>query len=182
MKLTIEVELDWVDDEEEIDKQVKHLVIEKISEKLVRRASEKGASLYIQAESRLKEKIDGKIDEIIEAFNNKKFIRFDNYGNERDGGKEITVIEVLKERYDNFLSQRVNTNGSVSVSNDFHSKPRLEHMIDYAIKNMLLDSKREYEEMLIKKINAVKIEMSQDIERDMISKLAKLLSAGGIKI
>jgi len=134
MKLNLEIELDWIDDEMTLDDVVKQQIITGIMNKLSKKVL-----------SKIEDKIDKTVDKIIISRINKATDKLfkdflkrpvqitDKYG---DTIKQYNSMkEVIKERFDNFMTQTVNEKGE-TYNGDYSTKyKRLQFIIDKQLKD-----------------------------------------------
>lgn len=134
MKLNLEIELDWIDEEMNLDDVVKDQIIsgvmKKINEKVL---------------SKIEDKINNTIDKTIIARINKctdkmfkDFLKrpvniTDRYGDSIEHYKNVN--EVIKMRFDNFMTQTVDEKGNTYDGSYSKKFQRLEFVIDKQLKD-----------------------------------------------
>lgn len=129
MKLNIEVELDWLDEESNIDDIIKAEVIRDITKQVSENAIKKFEEQALEKINKVYEKVETKIDELVtkefNSFMNKPIKITDQWG---DVKKEYNnVSEMIKLRFDNWLLEKVDKYGKPSSYGDFN---RMNYFID----------------------------------------------------
>lgn len=132
MKFKIEVELNEIDEDYTIDetviKEIVNKVVQKVSTNIQPEVIKKAANKFNFA-------IDSFIDDTLTNFLDRKIRITDNYGSVKD--EYENVEEMLKEKFDNFMTQRVNSNGEpVSSKKCSHGRfdTKIEHMLNSEFK------------------------------------------------
>lgn len=129
MKLNLEIELDWIDDEMNVDETIRQNVIDAVVNKI---------------QSNVEKKVEGKINEIIDNtiitkinsltenlfndFMNKEVQLTDSYGSIIKCYTNVT--EVIKERFDKFMTQTVDEKGNTYEGSYGKKFTRLTYIID----------------------------------------------------
>jgi hypothetical protein len=137
MKLNIEVEIDWIDEEERLDEVVKQNIIDgivaKLSDGYISQITKEAESRLKEVKSLLSGQVNSKLDEMIENlfndFMDKGVTITDQWGEPK--GKPAKVIDILKSKLDMALGEKVSESGSPST---YGKLTRLEYMIDSRIK------------------------------------------------
>ena len=132
MKLNLEVELDYIDEEMNIDETIKQNIINQISDKIESKVSTKVKEVV---ESKIDNLIVAKVNELTDAmfkeFISRPVILTDNYGSKL---KQYENIEgIVKEKFDNFLTERVDEQGR-TYGGYGKNMPRIEYVIDSKLK------------------------------------------------
>lgn len=135
MKLNLEIELDWIDEEKGIDQTVKTEIINGIMRKL-------NSTIMSKMQEKIESKIDKSIVARIDKATDKLFKDFlkrpvqitDSYGSNIK--QYNNVSEIIKEKFDNFMTQTVDRNGNASTSSYETKFKRLEFIIDKQLKDM----------------------------------------------
>lgn len=135
MKLNLEIELDWIDEESNLDETVKTQVIDAVVSK-IRKTIESKVSETI--DSTISETIINKINEMTENlfndFMNKQVSITDGYGSVVKVFPDVTAV--IKDRFDNFMTQTVNEEGKAYDGNYSKKYTRLTFIIDKQLKDM----------------------------------------------
>lgn len=133
MKLNLEVELDWIDEEMNIDDTVKQNVIDSIVNKIK-------AKIELSVEDKISKMIDKIVVSKINKMTEKVFNDFmkrevtisDSYGSKI---KVYPTVEALiKERFDNFMTQMVDERGNTADTYGAKYK-RINYIIDEQLKS-----------------------------------------------
>lgn len=180
MKFNIEVELDWIDEEEGLD--------EAVQTKIINAVIKEAKSLV---ETKVDQAISGNIDSIVQdtckklvdEFTSGKFIKADKWG---DVIEETTVKEYVKQSFDSYWSQQVTAKGDTDTyyAKRGEMKPRIKWLID----NRIAEHAQEFARTLVddtdaKIKNSMKESLQQSIGAKLVSELGfdKLLVTDGKK-
>lgn len=134
MKFTVDIEIDWIDEESNLDDEIKAGIINGIANKVEKTVMEKVEKKAF-AETELKignveEKVNELVSKTFDDFMNNTVGITDGYG---DTIKTFTSVrELLKDRFDNFLTESVNDEGNVSSYGG--KTQRIKHIIDKQLK------------------------------------------------
>jgi hypothetical protein len=134
MKLNLEVELDWIDEEMNIDDTVKQNVINAVVNKVQ-------AKVESQVEKNINEiisktivsKINKMTEKLFNDFMGKELTITDNYGDVIKCYKSVT--DVIKERFDKFMIQTVDDKGQTYDGSYSQKYQRLTFIIDKQLKD-----------------------------------------------
>lgn len=130
MKMTMEIDLDWIEEDGSIDDVVKKQIAVSVAEKIKEEATE---DLLKQAEGYVTERIDAFVTDILNRFMNHEVRVTDRYGDTK--ARFDNVEEMLKERFDNFLTESVDENGRTTDRCNYRdSTTRVDYLIDARIK------------------------------------------------
>jgi len=171
MKLNLEIELDWINDEMSLDDVVKQQIISGVMTKI-------NQSLLAKIESKVEKMIDKTIVKRINQATDKMFRNFmkrpvqltDNYGSTIKEYKNIT--QVIKERFDNFMTETVDDNGNASNSNYGTKYKRLYFIIDKQLK----DFANTFTTNAVKTVSAeIKTHVQEGLTQKLGSELMKIL-------
>ena len=133
MKLNLEVELDWIDEEMNIDDTIKQNVIDSIVAKIK-------TKIELSVEDKIIKMIDKIVVSKINKMTEKVFYDFmkrevtisDSYGSKV---KVYPTVEALiKERFDNFMTQTVDEKGNTYDGGYGSKYKRIEFIIDQQLK------------------------------------------------
>lgn len=110
MKLNLEVELDWIDDEMNLDETVKQNVINGVVNRIQKKVEEQVEKKIAQIlDEAVVAKIETLTEKIFNDFLTKPVTVTDNYGSTLKQYESVEAI--IKERFDNFLTESVNEKG-----------------------------------------------------------------------
>lgn len=131
MKFNIEIELDWIDEESTIDSAVQDGIISSVLRKIKTEEIETKIQSAIDGiiEKEIKEGLDKKVSKTYEDFISKEISITNSYG---DIVKNCTIHELIKERFDNYLGEKVDDRGRSDSYNKNQS--RINWMIENQIK------------------------------------------------
>lgn len=129
MKLNLEIELDWIDEESNLDETVRQQVIDAVVSKI-----QKGVETRVEAQ--INATIDQTIitriaehtDKIFNDFMGREIQLTDRYGDVSKSYKN--VYEIIKERFDNFMLEKVDEQGRTTTSPYGKTYDRLFYIID----------------------------------------------------
>lgn len=132
MKLNLEVELDWIDEEMNIDETIKQNIIGSITDKIKDNVQKQ---IDKQLNDILSKTVIAKISEMTENiftnFINQSVTITDGYGSKIKCYNNIT--EIIKEKFDKFLTERVDRDGRPSTYDNKWS--RMEYIVDKQLKD-----------------------------------------------
>jgi LPS O-antigen subunit length determinant protein (WzzB/FepE family) len=172
--MKIECEIDWISDQS-LDSGIRDVIIESITNKLEDR-------FYKQLEKNTSDQLAVRIDELlnklVNRFMNKEVVVTDNWGDVKE--KHENVNELLKQKFDRWLTETVNDEGKpMSTSCSYGSKrhTRLEYFIDERIK----DHQKRITKEIFATINT-KLKEAQEIAiKDASEKIAETIGLNVIK-
>ena len=167
MKLQLELNIDWIDEDMTLDETVKHEIIEKIVGKLFK-------TVELETESKVNQLIDKKVMEIIDKKTNETYEDFlskpvsitDSYGDTIETFENVS--KVIKSRFDNFLLQTVDKDGKATDSSWTKKGTRLEHIIDGRLRVFA-------DKFTTDAVNRVSAEIKEHVEQGLTQKLGSEL-------
>ncbi len=148
MKINVEVNLDWIDEEQTVDDAIKDQVIDRIVK-----------TISSKIEKQVEDKITKKIDEASIGMINKRtselFDEFvggevcitDGYGDKLETYK--TLKDLMKKRFDTFLTQTVNDKGE-SYTGGYGNKTQ---RIKFIIQKQLEDFAEKFTNDAVKQVS-----------------------------
>jgi hypothetical protein len=135
MKLNLEIELDWINDEMSIDETVKQNVIDAVVAKIQKNVESKvEKSINDTIGSTIVKKIDKMTQALFNDFMNKEVSINDNYGSKIKVYPNVTAL--IKERFDNFMTQSVDEKGQTYDGSYGKKFTRLTFIIDKQLQEM----------------------------------------------
>jgi len=169
MKLNLEIEIDWIDEERGIDEIVKNEIISGITSRIESKISEQVTKkVNDMIDNRIVEIIDQKTSDVFTDFINRPVTLTDSYGTKMKVYDKIE--DVIKERFDNFLTQKVDKSGNVSSSSYDTKWSRIE----FVINKQLTDMADTFTKDAVKKVSE---EIKTHIKDGLTTKLgAELMS------
>lgn len=170
MKFNIEIELDYIDEDGNLDEMIKESILSSVTSIVMKKVSEqvdaKLDEIIIRAAT---EKAATIVDQITEDFMTKEFSRIDKYGDTIEVG--LTVKDLLKRDFDQFWSKQVDKNGS-NNSYSGHKQSRLEWKLDEIIK----EHSDDFSKTLVRDTeNKIKAAMKESLSNSIGNKLVSEL-------
>jgi hypothetical protein len=165
--MKINCEIDWVGEGEELD----GLVVDRIVDAVVDKVSK---GLYERVEREASEKLAFHIDELLnkltDRFMNKEIAVTDSWGDIQE--KHDNVNELLKRKFDKFLTQMVNSDGKAVNSCSYGEKnTRLHWLLDNRIAKHSDKITKEMASTIESKIKAMKEEVMTKAIAKVVGKL-----------
>lgn len=132
MEVKINLVLDDLDlDSGSLSDSVRDEVISSVTSKVLKGINEK---CFDSIKSQVNAKIDSRLNEILESFLEKGFVKRDEWGDVI--GKEIKIIDLLKERLDEYFLENVDSYGEKS-SRYSNGRPRYERILDEKVSDQI---------------------------------------------
>ena len=161
MKLNLEIDIDWLDEDSSLDDAVKKQIIDGVTTKLQEK-------IQADVEKQIVEKVELQIGELVEKtyteFLEKGVSITDGYG---DTVKTYDTVEaLLKDRFDKFLLEKVDENGKVNGYGP--TKERIKHIIDSQLKTFA-------DEFTTEAVKQVSEEIRQHVQDGLTAKLGSEL-------
>jgi hypothetical protein len=171
MKFNVEIEIQWVDGKQNIDEEIKNEIASSISTKLINKNEKDIQDKVSELSKNIEKSISLKINEIIENWlNGSEIILTDNYGNKKK--TYSNVMELVKERFDNALTEKVDKNGK-SSSYDCN-QTRLDYMLSKLSEGQLQRAVENSIEEINKKLKIYVETQMKDKVGEQIFKMAGL--------
>ena len=135
MKLNLEIELDWIDEEKGLDEIVQQEIINGVTSRISKQINDKiDKKVDSIIDDQVIKQIDIKVNEIFLDFINKPVTLTDNYGSKIEVYDNMEAL--IKKRFDNFLIQPVDDRGNAVSRDSYGTKfKRLEFIIDKQLKD-----------------------------------------------
>lgn len=166
-KINITVDLDYLGDEEgseSFDEALRSEIIAGVVAKYTRNINK---DIIAEAESKIKQvdaettekinsEIDKKIADILNGFLERKIDLHDKWGDVTR--KDVSVIDLLKEKLDNFISEKVDANGKAGGYDakftrlDYIIKKNITHDMEYRIETAAKEIKKQLEAHMQKQL------------------------------
>jgi len=127
MKITCEI--DWVEDGN-LDKGIQQVIIDRVVEVVVAKSMEKFSR---EVSDKLATRADEMISGILEKFMTREIVVTDNWGSVQDTFE--SVDELLKSKFDEFMTVRVSSNGTTMKGTSCGGVSRVEYLLDNKIRN-----------------------------------------------
>ena len=171
MELELKINIDWIDEEMEIDDIVKREIINGIINKVNNQLSTK-------VEQRVEKKIDSLVvkkvndmtDKMFKDFTKRKITITDGYGDKLKVYN--TLRDFMKYKFDNFLLQTVDEKGNSYDGNYSTKHKRINYMIDKQLKEFA----DKFTSDTVKKVSAeIKRHVSEGLTHKLGSELMSIL-------
>jgi len=156
MKISVDFNLDWIEEERDLDEAIQSRIISEV----VKKVSEKINETAIEKISlKVNEILDEKIKTMFDDFMDKSFDVCDQWGDVKH--KNVNVKNLLKEKLDKLLTEKVDLNGNPTQYNgtlrylqilDQQSKKQIDEFITNISKTVIAGVKADINEEAQKKI------------------------------
>lgn len=171
MKLNLEVELDWIDEEMNLDDTIKQSIISSVVGKIqgeISKRVEKEINASIDAT--VLSVINGKTESVFDDFMNREICISDRYG---DKIKVYPKMEdLIKERFDNFMTQMVDESGKTTDSS-YGTRSR---RIDFVVDNQLKKFADKFTTDTVKRVSEeIRLHVADGLQTKLGSELMKVL-------
>ena len=179
-KFNISVEIDYIDEEgnldEEICAQIVERVVDKVSDSVKKRVESEAARIFDEQVKNAEITVSDRLNELMESFFDTPKDITDDWGNTKRKG--VTVRQLLKEACDNFMNQPLDKNGNPAKSSyDRAYSTRVDYFVHKAIDTSM--------EIAIKQAvgdvtSNIKKQLQNEIKAQMGENIAKLINLDGI--
>jgi N-acetylglucosamine kinase-like BadF-type ATPase len=155
MKLSVEIELDWIEEDGSIDEEIKRELVQGVKNAIRKSCmadmETKSKAAFSEAVHRASEKIDAKAISFAEEWLNKGVYVTDKWGDVKDSG---TISDMIKRSFDNLLERRVDANGKFT-SDSYGSKFKLiEFLTKHKVEQEVAERLKGFQNDMDKKIDA----------------------------
>lgn len=121
MKVKVEVDIDWIEEDGNIDEEVKYQIIAGVKgaiskqclDKVEKKASEQIDNAISQSIAAAREKIEQEAVNFTKEWLDKKVVVTDKWG---DVKKKASITDLIKEAFDNLLEKKVDDRGRFTNS------------------------------------------------------------------
>lgn len=169
-KFNIEVNLDWVDEEGNIDDELKEAItsaiVSKISASATQGIEEKVNEIV---NGRLNNDVSEKLNSVMEEFFDKPRTITDRYGDTIQ--RDVSVMDLLKKACDDFIDARVDKDGKI-IRGSYYGDPKtridylIEKKIDYNMQSAINRAADEFTKKLTNHVNkAVKDRLGENVAK-----------------
>lgn len=163
MKLNLEIDLDWIDEEKGLDQTIKEEIISSVVSKIQAGIEKKLEDKINQLiDSTIIDRINKKTDELFAEFVSRQITLTDNYGSKIEVYESLEAL--MKKRFDNFMTERVDEKGNSSSSNYGKHFSR----IDFIIKHQLETFAKEFTTNAVKRVSE---EIKEHVKDGLTQKL-----------
>lgn len=186
-KFTVEVELDWIDNEEEgisIDEEIREEVIRGVKDQLLNRATTEAVkavdNVIAEKISQAQKTIDKKVDDFVEMICEKEISKMQipyKTSSWSDEVKYMSMSEFIGKRYEEFLNRKVfDRNGDIprydsdknTSLNEYFVNKYLQKELAGKVSSMIRTAKEEAEQMVIKTLEQ---NLQEQLAADTIKRL-----------
>lgn len=175
-KFNITVELDWMDEEYNLDEEIRETIISgvvnKVQDRLIQQVDTECNNRINNQMANIEKAVSDKLNDIMDAFFDEPRDVTDRWGDVIKKG--VTVRETLKKACDEFMNQPLDEYGKPTTSSSYKKKyntrvdyivaKSIDHNMEYAIKNAV----STVTDNLKKKI-------TDEVKKQMGDKLANIL-------
>lgn len=173
MKLKVEVDLEWIGEEGNIDEEVKSQIISGICSKINKVSQDE---IVKKVNDKIAKECDAlinqRITEILNEFVSKEIKVTDQWG---DVKQEIKIADLLKKRFDSFMTEKVDGEGKASTYGTKYI--RMEWIIDKRVRDYCAVKTKE---MVVDVENKIKEILSIDLELKVKNKIIENLGLSEI--
>ena len=171
MKLNLEIELDWIDDEMNLDETVRQNVIDTVVKKIQKGVEEKVESKINETiDNTVVQKINEKTEKLFDDFMNREISITDGYGSKIKVYPDVFAL--IKERFDNFMEQTVDDKGNTYDGSYGTKYKRIYFIIDKQLK----DFANKFTDEAVKTVSAeIKDHVKEGLTNKLGSELMKVL-------
>jgi hypothetical protein len=163
MKLNLEIELDWIDEEMNLDETVKQNVIDAVVNKVQKGIEEKVEKKINEAiDATVISKINEKTEALFDEFMNREICISDRYGDKIKVYPNMS--DLIKERFDKFMEQTVDEKGN-TYDGDYGPKYK---RIYFIIDKQLKDFSNKFTDEAVKTVSA---EIKEHVKDGLTNKL-----------
>ena len=174
-KFNITVELDWIDEEYNLDEEIRETIINsvvnKVQDRLVQQVDTECNNRINSQLASIETAVSDKLNGIMDAFFDEPRDVTDRYGDVIKKG--VTVRETLKKACDEFMNQSLDENGKPTTSHystkyktrvDYIVAKSINHDMEWAIKRAVEDVTKN-----------LKNKITDEVKKQMGDKLANIL-------
>jgi hypothetical protein len=171
MKLNLEIELDWIDEESNLDESVKQNVIDAIVERIQKKVeSDVSGKVNKIIDETIVSRINTMTENLFNDFMNKEIQITDNYGSTIKHYPNVTAV--IKERFDNFMTQTVDEKGNTYEGSYGTKYKRLTFIID----KQLQEFANKFTTEAVKKVSdEIKVHVQTGLTTKLGNELMKVL-------
>ena len=163
MKLNLEIELDWIDEEMNLDETVKQHVIEAVVNRVQEGIEKKVENKINQTiDTAVLAKINEKTETLFNEFMDREICISDKYGDKIKVYPNMSAL--IKERFDNFMEQTVDEKGATYDGNYGNKHKRIYFIIDKQLK----DFANKFTDDAVKTVSA---EIKEHVKNGLTNKL-----------
>jgi hypothetical protein len=171
MELNLKINIDWIDEESNLDETVKQHVIDGVVEKIQEKIeSEVSTKVNAIIDTTIVSKINTMTEDLFNDFMNREIQITDAYGSTIKHYPNVTTL--IKERFDNFMTQTVDEKGNTYEGHYGTKYKRLTFIID----KQLQEFANKFTTDAVKKVSdEIKVHVQQGLTTKLGSELMKVL-------
>lgn len=164
MKLNLEIEIDWIDEENGIEEVVEQKIIESVTTRVQKMIQDKiEAKVNKIVDEQIVSLINKKVDDLFTEFINRPVSITDGYGSTIKTWNKME--DLIKAKFDNFLTQYVDENGKATEYDRYGKKHQ---RLDFIIDKQLKDFANEFTTNAVKKVSE---EIKHHVQDGLTTKL-----------
>ena len=174
-KFNITVELDWIDEEYNLDEEIREAIVDKIvnkvQDKLIQQVDTECSNKINDQMANIEKAVSDKLNSIMDSFFDEPRDVTDRYGDVIKKG--VTIRDTLKKACDEFINQPLDQNGKPTTS-DWNVKYKTR--IDYIVaKSINYDMERTINNAVSSVTDNLKKKIADEVKKQMGDKLANIL-------
>jgi len=147
MKFNIDIDIDWINEDCELDDIVKNKIISTISTKIL---SKMEAKISTEAFSRAHEAADEKINTFFDSFLEQGFVSRDRWGDPT--GKEIKIKDMLKAKLEKAMNEATDSNRRWEKLLNKNAKSQIDNFMNSLSEHVLQGIKKDIDEDARKRV------------------------------
>ena len=174
-KFNIMVELDWIDEEYNLDEEIREAIVDKVvnkvQDKLIQQVDTECSNRINDQMANIEKAVSDKLNSIMDSFFDEPRDITDRYGDVIKKG--VTIRDTLKKACDEFINQPLDQSGKPTTS-DWNVKYKTR--IDYIVaKSINYDMERAINNAVSSVTDNLKKKISDEVKKQMGDKLANIL-------
>ena len=174
-KFNITVELDWIDEEYNLDEEIREAIVDKVvnkvQDKFIQQVDTECSNRINDQMANIEKAVSDKLNSIMDSFFDEPRDVTDRYGDVIKKG--VTVRDTLKKACDEFINQPLDQSGKPTTS-DWNVKYKTR--IDYIVaKSINYDMERAINNAVSAVTDNLKKKITDEVKKQMGDKLANIL-------
>lgn len=173
-KFNITVELDWMDEEYNLDEEVRETIINsvvnKVQDRLVQQVDTECNNRINNQMASIEKAVSDKLNDIMDEFFDEPRDVTDKWGNVVKKG--VTVRDTLKKSCDEFMSQSLDEYGKPATAYNAKYKTRVDYIVAKSIDHDMEWAIKKAVEDVTK---SLKNKITDEVKKQMGDKLANIL-------
>jgi hypothetical protein len=165
MKLKIEIDIDYLSEEGTLDDMIKEQIAAKIVSQINDASTE---SLTARSEQLINERAATLVDGVFQELMKEQISITDGWGKVIKSYENTAAM--IKDRFDKFMTERVNNDGAVSSYGDTQTR------MDLIVKKQLEKTSKEWTQKAIKEVTeSIKVVLSDDLKLALGDRLINMM-------